>query len=50
MGIFAVLEERQTPGPLDDFWYEPISKWQDQAEVSPHEALSSTPVLSLIHI
>ena len=50
MGIFTVLEERQTPGPLDDFWYEPISQWRDQAEVSPHEALSSTPVWAAVNL
>ena len=50
MGIFTVLEERQTPGPLDDFWDEPISKWRDQAEVSPHEALSSTPVWAAVNL
>ena len=50
MGIFTVLEERQSPGPLDDFWYEPISKWREQAEVSPHEALSSTPVWAAVNL
>jgi len=50
MGIFTVLEERQAPGPLDDFWYEPISRWKDQAEVSPHEALSSTPVWAAVNL
>ena len=50
MGIFSILEERQSPGPLDDFWYEPISKWRDQAAVSPHEALSSTPVWAAVNL
>ncbi len=50
MGIFAVLEERQTLGAADDFWYEPISRWRNQAEVSPHAALSSTPVWAAVNL
>jgi HK97 family phage portal protein len=50
MGIFSILEERQSPGPLDDFWYEPISRWKDQAEVGPYEALSSTPVWAAVNL
>ena len=38
MGIFSVLEERATPGPADDFWYEPISRYQDD-DVTPGTAL-----------
>jgi HK97 family phage portal protein len=48
MGIFSILEERQSPGPLDDFWYE--STTGIQADVSPHTALSSTPVWAAVNL
>ena len=49
MGIFSVLEERATPGPADDFWYEPISRYQDDA-VTPGTALGQTPVWAAVNV
>ena len=50
MGIFSVLEERQSPGPLDDFWYEPLGKWKDGVDVSPESAMTATPVWAAVNI
>ena len=49
MGIFSVLEERATPGPADDFWYEPISRYQDD-DVTPGTALGQTPVWAAVNV
>lgn len=50
MGIFSVLEERQSPGPLDDFWYEPIGRWRDGEDISPETALTATPVWAAVNV
>ena len=50
MGIFSILEERQSPGPIDDFWYEPISRFLGQPNVTASSALSSTPVWAAVNL
>jgi HK97 family phage portal protein len=49
MGIFSILEERQSPGPIDDFWYESTTG-MGLADVSPHTALGSTPVWAAVNL
>ena len=49
MGIFSILEERQSPGPLDDFWYEPLNSL-GQPDVSVATALTSTPVWAAVNL
>jgi len=50
MGIFSILEERQSPGPLDDFWYESTTGGLGDGDVSPHTALNSTPVWAAVNL
>jgi len=50
MGIFSILEERLSPGPADDFWYEPIHKFRNQDDVTANSALSSTPVWAAVNL
>jgi len=50
MSIFSVLEERLSPGPGDDFWYEPVTKFRGETDVSPHSALSNTPVWAAVNL
>tara|TARA_B100000686_G_scaffold355062_1_gene469535 strand:+ start:3740 stop:5767 length:2028 start_codon:yes stop_codon:yes gene_type:complete len=50
MGIFSVLEERASPGPADDFWYEPISRYTENGEVTPAEAIAQTPVWAAVNL
>ena len=50
MGIFSILEERLSPGPADDFWYEPIHKFRNQDDVTATSALSSTPVWAAVNL
>ena len=50
MGIFSVLEERVSPGPADDFWYEPLNRFRDGGEVTAQSALSSTPVWAAVNL
>jgi len=50
MSIFSVLEERLSPGPGDDFWYEPIDRFRDQADVTAASALRSTPVWAAVNL
>mgnify|MGYP003639251531 FL=1 len=50
MGIFSVLEERGSPGPGDDFWYEPVNRLGDPAEVDAATALSQTPVWAAVNV
>ena len=49
MGIFSILEERQSPGPLDDFWYEPLNSL-GQPDVTVANALTSTPVWAAVNL
>lgn len=50
MGIFSILEERLSPGPGDDFWYEPINKFGNQDDVTASTALRSTPVWAAVNL
>ena len=50
MGIFSILEERASPGPADDFWYEPVNRFGDPAEVDAATALSQTPVWAAVNV
>ena len=50
MGIFSILEERQSPGPIDYFWYEPINRFLGQPDVTANSALSSTPVWAAVNL
>ena len=50
MSIFSVLEERLSPGPGDDFWYEPITKFRDEADITATSALRSTPVWAAVNV
>ena len=50
MGIFSILEERQSPGPFDDFWYESTTGAPGEGDVNPHSALSSTPVWAAVNL
>jgi len=50
VGIFSVLEERGSPGPGDDFWYEPVNRLGDPAEVDAATALSQTPVWAAVNV
>tara|TARA_R110000744_G_scaffold305007_1_gene413348 strand:+ start:2420 stop:4444 length:2025 start_codon:yes stop_codon:yes gene_type:complete len=50
MGIFSILEERQSPGPFDDFWYESSTGVPGEADISPHAALGSTPVWAAVNL
>ena len=49
MGIFSGLEERAAPGPADDFWYEPISRYDDE-DVTPMSALGQSPVWAAVNL
>ena len=49
MGIFSGLEERAAPGPADDFWYEPISRYDDE-DVTPISALGQSPVWAAVNL
>ena len=49
MGIFSILEERATPGPTDDFWYEPVSRYHDK-DITPQTALGQTPVWAAVNL
>ena len=50
MGIFSILEERGSPGPADDFWYEPVSRFTDTTDVTPTTAISQTPVWAAVNL
>ena len=50
MSIFSVLEERLSPGPGDDFWYEPVNKFRNQDDITVSSALSSTPVWAAVNL
>jgi HK97 family phage portal protein len=50
MGIFSALEERLSPGPSDDFWYEPVAGFRDNPDVTPIGALQATPVWAAVNL
>jgi HK97 family phage portal protein len=50
VGIFSVLEERASPGPGDDFWYEPVNRFSDQEDIDVSTALNQTPVWAAINV
>lgn len=50
MGIFSVLEERGSPGPADDFWYEPVNRFGDPADIDVGSALNQTPVWAAVNV
>ena len=50
MSIFSILEERLSPGAGDDFWYEPINRFRDEADITATNALRSTPVWAAVNL
>ena len=50
MGIFSILEERGSPGPADDFWYQPTSRFSDTADVTAESAITQTPVWAAVNL